>query len=90
MITLLTHPSHGALGKRYGVRFGPGLGAARATTRPFRVTAPPILRRNCGAVHAPETRVSEALTITACRGNPGRNDPCPCGSGKKFKHCHGK
>jgi len=20
----------------------------------------------------------------------GRNDPCPCGSGKKFKHCHGK
>ena len=20
---------------------------------------------------------------------PGRNDPCPCGSGKKFKHCHG-
>ena len=23
-------------------------------------------------------------------GNPGRNDPCPCGSGEKFKHCHGK
>ena len=23
-------------------------------------------------------------------GNPGRNDKCPCGSGKKFKHCHGK
>ena len=23
-------------------------------------------------------------------GNPGRNDECPCGSGKKFKHCHGK
>ena len=22
--------------------------------------------------------------------NVGRNDPCPCGSGKKFKHCHGK
>jgi preprotein translocase subunit SecA len=20
----------------------------------------------------------------------GRNDPCPCGSGKKFKACHGK
>ena len=20
---------------------------------------------------------------------PGRNDPCPCGSGRKFKHCHG-
>jgi preprotein translocase subunit SecA len=26
------------------------------------------------------------------RGAPrvGRNDVCPCGSGKKFKHCHGK
>ena len=23
-------------------------------------------------------------------GNPGRNESCPCGSGKKFKHCHGK
>jgi preprotein translocase subunit SecA len=22
-------------------------------------------------------------------GNPSRNDSCPCGSGKKFKHCHG-
>ena len=20
----------------------------------------------------------------------GRNDPCPCGSGKKFKNCHGR
>ena len=23
-------------------------------------------------------------------GTPGRNDTCPCGSGKKFKHCHGR
>ena len=23
-------------------------------------------------------------------GNPSRNDPCPCGSGEKFKYCHGK
>ena len=23
-------------------------------------------------------------------GHVGRNDPCPCGSGKKFKLCHGK
>jgi hypothetical protein len=29
---------------------------------------------------------------TKIRANPkiGRNDPCPCGSGKKYKHCHGK
>jgi hypothetical protein len=24
------------------------------------------------------------------RGKVGRNDPCPCGSGKKFKQCHGR
>ena len=23
-------------------------------------------------------------------GDPGRNEACPCGSGKKFKHCHGR
>ena len=23
-------------------------------------------------------------------GKVGRNDPCPCGSGKKYKQCHGK
>ncbi|MFP1643614.1 preprotein translocase subunit SecA [Pontitalea aquivivens] len=23
-------------------------------------------------------------------GDPARNDPCPCGSGEKFKHCHGR
>ncbi|MDQ3762541.1 MAG: SEC-C metal-binding domain-containing protein [Actinomycetota bacterium] len=22
-------------------------------------------------------------------GEPGRNAPCPCGSGKKYKRCHG-
>ena len=29
-------------------------------------------------------------TDPATWGNPGRNEPCPCGSGKKFKHCHGR
>ena len=29
-------------------------------------------------------------TDPATWGNPSRNDLCPCGSGKKFKHCHGQ
>lgn len=31
-------------------------------------------------------------TLTVVRNQPkvGRNDPCPCGSGKKYKHCHGR
>ena len=27
---------------------------------------------------------------TAASQTVGRNDPCPCGSGKKYKYCHGK
>jgi len=34
-----------------------------------------------------------ARTVVKDKGDPfahvGRNDPCPCGSGKKYKHCHG-
>lgn len=31
-----------------------------------------------------------AETVKRAEKKVGRNDPCPCGSGKKFKHCHGK
>jgi preprotein translocase subunit SecA len=31
-----------------------------------------------------------AATAVATVPKVGRNDPCPCGSGKKYKHCHGK
>jgi preprotein translocase subunit SecA len=36
-----------------------------------------------------ETLVDEA-TVQAAVPRVGRNDPCPCGSGKKYKQCHGK
>ncbi len=32
----------------------------------------------------------DPATILEQFGHVGRNDPCPCGSGKKFKSCHGK
>ncbi|MBB61072.1 preprotein translocase subunit SecA [Stutzerimonas balearica] len=33
-----------------------------------------------------------ASNVTPIRSEPkiGRNEPCPCGSGKKYKHCHGQ
>jgi preprotein translocase subunit SecA len=33
-----------------------------------------------------------ARPVTVVREQPkvGRNEPCPCGSGKKYKHCHGR
>jgi len=33
--------------------------------------------------------VPGAANSTGDWSNVGRNDPCPCGSGKKFKKCHG-
>ncbi|WP_332826326.1 preprotein translocase subunit SecA [Ramlibacter sp.] len=37
-------------------------------------------------------RAGAAAAMEAAGGMPrvGRNDPCPCGSGKKFKQCHGR
>ncbi|MEY2631657.1 MAG: preprotein translocase subunit SecA, partial [Pseudomonadota bacterium] len=37
-----------------------------------------------------EAIAAEAAAPAAAQAKVGRNDPCPCGSGKKFKHCHGK
>jgi ectoine hydroxylase-related dioxygenase (phytanoyl-CoA dioxygenase family) len=31
-----------------------------------------------------------APNVSSNRGNVGRNEPCPCGSGAKYKHCHGR
>jgi len=40
-----------------------------------------------GADAAP---ASKSAPFVRQMGKIGRNDPCPCGSGKKYKHCHGK
>ncbi len=32
----------------------------------------------------------EGATVVRTGEKIGRNDPCPCGSGKKYKHCHGR
>jgi preprotein translocase subunit SecA len=51
-------------------------------------TAPPprtALRTNLSTGGTGRKPVKTAASQTI-----GRNDPCPCGSGKKYKHCHGK
>ena len=42
------------------------------------------------AAAAQDTRAQQPRTPFTADKLPGRNDPCPCGSGKKFKACHGK
>ena len=46
---------------------------------------------NQAAAAAHDTRAREAQRREPIVKDklPGRNDPCPCGSGKKFKNCHG-
>lgn len=37
-----------------------------------------------------EVPTEENKTVIRATKKVGRNEPCPCGSGKKYKHCHGK
>jgi preprotein translocase subunit SecA len=39
---------------------------------------------------APQTVSADLPSLQSAFGQVGRNEPCPCGSGKKYKHCHGK
>ena len=41
--------------------------------------------REAGEVHSPQPRSPYQRRTKKV----GRNEPCPCGSGKKYKHCHG-
>ena len=45
---------------------------------------------NQAAAAQQDTRSQQPRTPIIKDKLPGRNDPCPCGSGKKFKNCHGK
>ncbi len=42
------------------------------------------------AAAAYDTRGPQPRSPFTAEKLPGRNDPCPCGSGKKFKNCHGR
>ncbi len=76
----------------------------RRPRRPSRCSAPPCSRRRHqlqrpGGGGALCRRRRAGSRAPAHRPGPGRpqhlvhtprNAPCPCGSGKKYKHCHGK
>jgi len=50
------------------------------------------LARSAGATLArnPAPAPKRNPSDPATWGKVGRNEVCPCGSGKKFKHCHGR
>jgi len=46
--------------------------------------------KNTQAVSGGEEQKEKTRKPYVKKQNAGRNDPCPCGSGKKYKNCHGK
>jgi preprotein translocase subunit SecA len=70
-----------------------GLGSsepAQPAPAPASATAPAAVRRALGAPSASGTAAAaRGKTVVRTDKKVGRNDPCPCGSGKKYKHCCG-
>jgi preprotein translocase subunit SecA len=63
-----------------------GRGAGQAATAS---SAPPAARGRPGATKPTRGTEAQADDEAIDYGNVARNAPCPCGSGKKFKRCHG-
>ncbi len=57
--------------------------APRASSVPAGFPARPAAPARVGGDDAP------VQTVRRDEPKVGRNDPCPCGSGKKYKKCHG-
>jgi len=57
--------------------------------RPMRIMAD-LLRRGRAPAEVMGVLEQEDRSLRQALGRAGRNDPCPCGSGRKVKHCHGR
>lgn len=56
--------------------------------RPMKIIAG-LLRRGRPAADVMVILANEEAVFAHALAKAGRNDPCPCGSGRKLKHCHG-
>jgi preprotein translocase subunit SecA len=63
----------------------------RRRTAPVRMMESKQSTENIGlSGRTPHTNPEGKVQTVRVEQKVGRNDPCPCGSGKKYKHCHGK
>jgi preprotein translocase subunit SecA len=63
----------------------------RRRTTPLRMMERKQSTENIGLTsRPPQTSADGKVQTVHVEDKVGRNDPCPCGSGKKYKHCHGK
>ena len=80
---LMARISREAVSLFYKIQVGP------SPVRPIQETMP---EQKMTMVHgeSPEPKPEELKQAPIQKVHIGRNDPCPCGSGKKYKQCHGK
>lgn len=80
-VAMVRSTTHGSVGAFAGASGGVAPAAPMRTAAAFPGPRP----------SGPSSR-SEPESATVIRSHPkvGRNDPCPCGSGKKYKLCHGR
>ena len=57
--------------------------------RKMRTSKPELVSEGGGGQMPDELREIQRATPVRVEQKIGRNDPCPCGSGKKYKNCHG-
>ena len=78
-----------------------GHGAAESAVESARSENPPAARPTLAGSKAlrpgqanrqpsPGSNTGPAVPVKRDKAKVGRNDPCPCGSGKKYKNCHGR
>ncbi|MBC7137533.1 MAG: preprotein translocase subunit SecA [Defluviimonas sp.] len=82
----LTQDEQDALMKQYLAQNAPKRPTTEEPAPPPSPSVPAPPAASAAAVSLPGFDPTDRATW----GNPSRNDPCPCGSGLKFKHCHGK
>jgi uncharacterized protein len=58
--------------------------------RPMRIMADLLRRGRFADEIMPMLAAEKAESLRKMFATTGRNDPCRCGSGRKFKHCHGQ
>jgi preprotein translocase subunit SecA len=79
---LLANIRHGVTRAIYHVQLAPA-------APPPRPASPPKMKVNVTDDDAPSNGSAGGARRPVMR-KVGRNDPCPCGSGKKYKRCHGQ
>jgi preprotein translocase subunit SecA len=62
----------------------------RTDLKQMRTSKPEMVSETNGVPTMLDTREQQKPTPIRAEQKTNRNDPCPCGSGKKFKNCHGQ